>query len=331
MTEVDESLLTLAKLDEVLHGDLDASHPLHEHAGLIEDGADRSVLSFIESATDSFEDTELGEVVTSKFGTDAATSAVYDERAGLASHLVGMTETEFDASQLTVTHDLLDLLYNNKAPAFVTALGKPNKGKTNTVIKLIDLYRKAFTSDVFPDLGSDFGELHVVSNLRSWSDSTTITSMYDLVLDLLEKPDRPTAILIDEGSTHFDARTNRRPVTQQWTPAAKRFAKLDVEISACIGHTGKDVHPEVKRLTTLALHKESKTEVQFYSRFPSDDEDPADPLYPDPLTNFEKTTGYDPDDAAPWAWNLPEGVFQTDASWPELYHQLKQEGPVTDD
>jgi len=324
MTEVDESLLTLAQLREVLHGDLDAAHPLHEHAGVIEDDQHRAVLSFLESFDDSFGSTPLGTVITGKMATDAATSAVFDELAGLASHLVGITETEYDASPLQLTLDLLEHLHNNDAPAFVTAAGNPNTGKTNTMIKLIELYHSA--SSTIPDFADD---LYVLSNLRSWRGADeTVTSMHDLMMALLDLRDRPKAVLIDEASTHFDSRTNRHPVSAQWTPAAKRFAKVGVEIVGLIGHTGKDLHPEVKRLTTLAYIKHSKAEAEFYERWPADSDQPADLAFDGTLEAVPKAEGYEPDDAAPWAWDLRQEVFSNDLGWSELRDELADLGPA---
>ena len=89
---------------------------------------------------------------------------------------------------------------------------------------------------------------------------------HDLAVTLLENRDIPKAVFIDESSTHFDARTYRREVATQWTPLAKRFAKIGVDFCGNVIHTGKDAHPELKRLSTLSYFKLEKKVVEFYSQ-----------------------------------------------------------------
>ena len=324
MTEVDESLLALAQLREVLHGDLDAAHPLHGHTGVVQDPGDRSVLSFLDSIHDeSFETTDLGTVLTGKYATDAATKAVFDELAGLASHLVGITETEYDGSAMTLVLDLLDALHNNGAPAFLSVAGNPNTGKTNLVFKLVELLDRADRVEDVPE------DILVISNVRSWGRTDiTCTSMHELMVTLLEHRARPKVVIIDEGSTHFDARTANYEVAQQWTPAAKRFAKIDVYATAIVAHTGKDLHPEAKRLTTLAAWKQDKKQAEFYETWGGDDDAPSDLLFNGPVDALEKADGYDPDDAAPWNWDLRAQLFERDCSWRELLDLLEERGPA---
>lgn len=137
--------------------------------------------------------------------------------------------------------------------------------------------------------------------------------------------------MIDEASTHVDARTNSYEVSQQWTPAAKRFATVGVYAVGLICHTGNDLHPEAKRLTTAAMWKETKKEVMFYENWPGDADRPTNPLFPDPVTGLEKAVGYDPDDAAPWSWNLRAELFSNDADWSELRDLLEERGPANPD
>lgn len=325
MTEVDENLLTIAKLREVVNGDLEVDHRLHPHAGIADDR--HPVLSFLEStATERpFAETELGSIVLAKAETEAASRAVFDSLPGVAAHLVGVTETEYDGSALSVVLRILEAIENGGAPSFWSIAGNPNTGKTNTLIQLVEV------ADRGGELVEEIpGDLTVVSNVGSWDRTDVVVkSMHDLMLELLELRDEPKVVAIDEGSTHFDARTFSWEVAEQWTPAAKRFAKLGVAMVGVVGHTGKDLHPEVKRLTTSAIWKETKKEARFYHNWPGDADRPADPMFPDPVQDFEKaTSGYDPDDAAPWAWNLRAELFAEDATWPELLELLRERGPA---
>jgi hypothetical protein len=52
--------------------------------------------------------------------------------------------------------------------------------------------------------------------VRSWSlTDRVVTSAHDLAVALLEERDRPKFVMVDEASTHFDARTNRREAARR--------------------------------------------------------------------------------------------------------------------
>lgn len=322
MSDVDEHLLTAAKLAAQARGDLDGDPALLEHAGVVDDDSNRSVMSFL-AQDDDWTGSSLERACSQTFTTDRATRAVDAADASAMSHIVGVTETDYDASALTVSLDIVDELHFDGAPAFVTVAGNPNTGKTNTGNKLVEVVDHAGpVVDHVPD------DLLVLSNQASWDRTDiVVTSMHDLMVAILENRTRDIAVYIDEASTHFDARTYNYEIASQWTPAAKRFAKVGVYCCILVIHSGKDLHPEAKRLTTLALWKESKKDVMPYGEWPADSDQPDDPLRSDPYTGFEKAVGYDPNDAAPWNWNLRPELFTQDLGWQGLLDALRDRGP----
>lgn len=317
----DEHLLTAAKIREQLHGRIEGGETLHDHAGLITDPKQRSVLSMVADATgDDLTSNALGSTIRKNLATDALTEALVNGNMGVVSRYVGVTEQNLEASSVTLSIILDSHLDNNDAPAFITGVGNPNAGKTNLVALIEEL--RSFS---VPDLLT-------ISNIRSWSRTDLVaTSAHDLATTLLEHRDQPKMIVVDEGSTHFDARTNRYEVASQWTPLAKRFAKMGVDCCAVVGHTGKDLHPELKRLTTLGFVKHSKKEVSFYSSWNSEADRPHDPIFAGKVSELQPATEEpNPDDAAPWAWNLQADIFAADLDWSELLEKLYEEGPAND-
>jgi hypothetical protein len=316
MTDVNEVLLTAAKLREQIQGELDGGLPLHDHVGRIP-GQYQHTMSFVESVlqdTDeyaTFSETELGTELLETFGSQQASNALEGGNGELLSYLVGVTEQDLDASALRLPMLLLDELENNGAPAFPVAAGNPNTGKTNTMLLLAEL-RKA-----------DLDELLVVSNFDSSLTDYRVTSSHELVVKLLEHRETPKFVIIDEGSTHFDARTNRREIATQWTPLAKRFAKIGVDAAGIVVHTGKDLHPEAKRLATLPFFKTEKKTAEFFEQWPAESDHPAGRLFSGSLENIEQTgVDYDPNDAAPWSWNLDSELFKRDLNWREMLQEV---------
>lgn len=318
MTDVDENLLTAAKLFEQLRGNLDGGADIHPHAGLVRDEDHRNNLSFLRSIDGVPK--ELVENVEKTLATDLASNAINDGNYGQISHLVGVTESRNAGNALSLAMELNSLQENNDAPAFIIGVGNPNTGKTNTVTMLAELRRAALEDDLL-----------IVSNVRSLEVADRhVASAHDLLVTLLEDRETKKYVILDEGSTHFDARTFRREVAVQFTPVAKRFAKIGVDVFATIGHTGKDIHPELKRLCTLAFDKETKKELEFFDSWPADSDKPSGRLLGGPIIDLEAArSDYDPDDAAPWAWNLEPELFSLDLDWDELLTELKARGPAT--
>lgn len=317
MGDSDEHLLTAAKLREQIEGELEGHADHHDHTGIVDDPDHRANLSFLEAATDgSLYDSQVGEQILAKFRADRATKALSESNSTVLSHLVGVTEQDLDGSALRLPLRLVDELENNEAPAFPVVAGNPNTGKTNSMLLLGEL-RKATVDD-----------LVVVANFDSSITDRRVTSAHDLAVTLLELRDRPKFVIIDEGSTHFDARTNRREVATQWTPLAKRFAKIGVDSCGIVVHTGKDLHPEAKRMATLPFYKTEKKIAEFYERWPADSDMPTDRLFGGSIEEIEEAgADYSPDDAAPWAWDLEPELFAKDLDWSELLAELEKRGP----
>jgi hypothetical protein len=173
-------------------------------------------------------------------------------------------------------------------------------------------------------------DLLIISNSRTWPlTDKVVTSAHDLAVTCIKYRDRPKFVFIDEGSTHFDARTNSYEVAAQFSPLAKRMAKVNVDVFGTVFHTGKDCHPELKRLFTTAYFKHSKKEVDFFGNWPADSDKPTDQLFGGSLENLEPATAEpDPNDAAPWDWNLEPDLFALDLDWPDLLDELRDRGPA---
>lgn len=325
MTDSDEHLLTAAKVREAARGRIDGADHLLDVTGLVEDEQDMTSLAFLQSvefeddgAPLSFSGTSLGRAVIPTLASEEATRRLYQGDTISLANFVGVTEQDLDASSLRLPMLLLDALDNNDAPAFVVAVGNPNTGKTNTMSLLVELRRL------------DLDELLVLSNVRQWDETDVVaTSAHDLAVALLEHRETPKFVVVDEASTHFDARTYSREVAMQWTPLAKRFAKIGVDACGLIGHTGKDIHPEAKALATLPFFKPNKKTAEFYQRWPRDADAPTDQAFGGSLENLEPTSAwYDPDDSAPWSWNLQPDLFTEDLDWPNLLDELRRRGPA---
>jgi len=107
------------------------------------------------------------------------------------------------------------------------------------------------------------------------------------------------------------------------------MAKINVDVFGTVFHTGKDCHPELKRLFTTAYFKHSKKVVDFFSDWPADADKPQNQLFGGTVENLEPATAEpDPNDAAPWKWDLEPDLFSLDLDWPDLLDELRDRGPA---
>jgi hypothetical protein len=66
----------------------------------------------------------------------------------------------------------------------------------------------------------------------------------------------------------------------------------------------------------LAYWNGEKRVAEFFERWPADADRPVDGLLGGPVGSLKRTgTEYDPDDAAPWSWNLEPELFTLDLGW----------------
>lgn len=300
MTEEDD--LNPAKVREVVEPDgqlADRNRYLDAHTGFVSTELAES-LSWSARAVPDLDQRESYREMVGFASTRQTTEAVHQGHSSDLAYQTGITEDSLSADSFEYTVELLDRVRNNGAPAFVLGFGNPNTGKTGHVLH--EWYRA--WSKVYPDGVA-------VSNARVPVFEERVTSAQELY-EFLTEADRRVFVLIDEGSTHFDARTHSHEVATQWTPLAKRAAKLGFDV-AIIGHTVMDVHPECKRLASTVFRKESKKQVQFFDRV--DDDELLDPVFPAPVTDLEKPPErlYSPDDWSPWTWDLDPDVLRDPA------------------
>jgi len=318
MGNSDEGMLTAAKLAEQLAGNIHTDRNLASGAGALapDDVAASVFLDDVEP--DVSGQSELLSLVDRTQQSRQASEAIRSGNSLLLSHLVGITEQDLDASALRLPLRLDDMMTNNDATAFIGGAGNPNTGKTNLMALLAEL-RSATVDDLL-----------IISNSRTWPlTDKVVTSAHDLAVTCIKHRDRPKFVFIDEGSTHFDARTNSYEVAAQFSPLAKRMAKVNVDVFGTVFHTGKDCHPELKRLFTTAYFKHSKKEVDFFENWPADADKPENQLFGGTVENLEPATAEpDPNDAAPWDWNLEPDLFALDLDWPDLLDELRDRGPA---
>jgi hypothetical protein len=74
-----------------------------------------------------------------------------------------------------------------------------------------------------------------------------------------------------------------------------------------------------------------KRVAEFFERWPADVDPPVDGLFGGSVEDMESTGAEcDPDDAAPWSWDLEPELFTRDLDLSELLAQLRERGPTVE-
>ena len=293
--------LNPSKLREIASGSADGAATLGSTTGIAPEH--EAAMSFFERSLAArgqrVDATELGKELVESFESRQASRAVHEGNPDLLAYLVGMTDSELSADAVTVLSKMTEAIENNGAPMQLVVGGLPETGKTNTALLVARIWKMLHPDGV------------LITNMESLLFRDLLVRTADGLLDeLVTLEDRRALVLIDEASRCFGAKKYGYQVEEQWVSLAKKFAKFGgapggVD-SVLIGHTLLDISPECLRLATLVLWKEEKELGQFYASVDPEDRALTNPMFPDPLSPVEKMPDryYDPDDMAPWTWDL---------------------------
>lgn len=297
-----DRMLTPAKIREQVRGAADGGEHMLSSIALADNPRHEAALNFFSRVERergaSFDSSTLGGHLASSLSSRRITEALSNGDGEMLAYHNGLNEKELSADAVSVLNRLLQLIENYGGPMQVVTGGLPNTGKTNTSLLLARLWQTAHPEGV------------VWSNLSSLTWSDRFIRSADDMLDCLESirdADYRVLLILDEGSTWFDATSYGREVRNQWSPMTKRFAKFAGGVdSIVIGHTLMDICPAALRVATAILWKEKQDVGQWFDSVDPDSRELDDPIFPDPLVDIEKIPDrvYDPDDMAPWKWDL---------------------------
>jgi hypothetical protein len=148
------------------------------------------------------------------------------------------------------------------------------------LLRLIDRIEEGYIAYMFGQMGSgktDFAVLiselwsrmqpegaEIASNVESFERAETI-KRYERLKDWVEEDrDRPQLFVFDEASSNASGYSqDAHKVQNRFRNLLQSFRKHRSNL-LIIGHTGKDVHPHIRRQTNDCIEKESKKDAAIY-------------------------------------------------------------------
>lgn len=296
-------------LAEVDHRDV------YPFAGLIEDPEIRDYLAFCAEVYDpaddmpsSFWETDYAQKILRKWASHTLTRAIQEGSIEQIEFVTGWPQYDSDVSGLHAIQKLEDwLLYSERCKCIYLAAHMGN-GKTDLAHLFMEVVEHRSAHD------SDLADAEIRCNIPS-SDYETITD-YETFKEWVESGEHGENrwFIFDEASSVLSGYSHDRAAVEQLISHLVKLARKYGVNFLIIGHTGKDLHADLRRLCDYVTKPSLKT-ARFYATVNDSAEGVGHLFDLDalPATRVEFRT----DDEAPWSWgdaldDDERDIFETD-------------------
>lgn len=305
-----EEFSTSAELRSYLENNLSSKNTeILPHTGLVNNPDTLELMNLFESAYDGnqegmpyrFKDTELGKQLRKSEATKTATEAIREGNISQMKFISGKQSYNIDATSL---HALVALRERLQKPAYVQYLfGHMGNGKTDFATLEGELGKRELGYEIGSNIKSleekdkyvpNYGEL-----LKWLAEGQEVKSIDEIIENDIDVTDK--LFIFDEASSHASGYADDAYETQKKLGVmVKKMRKVGCRLIV-IGHTGKDLHPDIRRLAECAK-KVSKKTVEFYSTVTENGkgEGLKDSVSGIPKTNWDS---YDTNEITNWNWS----------------------------
>jgi len=299
---------------------------LFQHVGLIDDEKTTDLMSYLannwnqiqkqhKELPGEFRESKLAKMVIKKQATTLLSRAVKEGNISLMKRIAGKSVKTRDVSGIKTLKRIESKLGQ---PAYVCYIfGHMGNGKTDYALLLAELWKS---------LGNTKNRL-LGSNIRSWKQKDQLIEEYN---DLEEwiKGEGKKLFVFDEASSHAsgysgDANKTRNNLGK----LLKKFRKYNSSL-IIIGHTGKDVHPDIRRVANDKIEKTSKKEAIYWKDIKDGEGQKKEfKIKNIPPTNYS----YDTQEVTEWSWSqekesdFEEKKTRQDQAQ-EIVREIKQRG-----
>jgi len=328
-----------AELRAYMEGDLRTeNNDVHPHMGLVGDMDTLELLSFLESVYEpqnldmpyDFRETKVGETIRKNVATKLGTKAVQEGNVSQMKYITGMQDYSQDISGI---HSLIELEDRLEQDAYVAyQFGHMGNGKTDFTFLNAEIGKKRLNLEIASNVRSfkqadeyiyTYGQflewLTGGYKVESLQEVETLRNEKDIEIDASDK-----LFIFDEGSNVASGYAQDAYDTQtKLGNTVKLIRKVGGRLWI-IGHTGKDVHPDIRRLANDCITKPSKKSAIYYESVEEGKGvDKKFELSKIPKTNYD----YDTLEISFWDWTLetPEELKEMGRDIKEESKQKKEE------
>ncbi len=266
---------------------------LNKHTGYIGDSDTRDFLNYFSNEWSTIKNDELPEneyesqlfiKVIRKEATDLVSEAIDEGNISQMKYVTGYRNKNKDFSGLDLYKKLIKRVSRDGYISYI--YGDLGSGKTDFALLLSELWKI--------DKDGEIG-----SNIKSFKEKDQEILVFSELSDWLEKNNEAKLFVFDEASSYAHGYGKQGYNAQNLIHLLKKFRKYNASL-IIIGHTGKDIHPEIRRLSTDVIEKVSKKKAVFYDSI-QDGEGRNKQLE---IEEIPKTSyRYDTKELTKWKWN----------------------------
>lgn len=329
---------TSAELSEVVKGNLKGnSETVPKHTGRVPENH-REFVAYLESMYQheshpdlppNFEDTNLGSSVMELAESKKVSKAIKDGDISTMKYITGIQEYE---NKLNGLHTLRELKSHMEGGTYIAyTFGFMGNGKTD----FVNLFGEIAKKELDYTIGTNQKTLQekdryipAFGDLKDWISNghgfSNLEELEDLRQDNKLEPKQRKLMIFDEGSNWASGYSNDAFDTQELLGKLVKIFRKVGAILIIIGHTGKDIHPDIRRLSTHCIHKTGKKTADFYKTVDENGEGQGleKSVSGIPPTNFT----YDTNEICFWSWReTPTKEYREIKSQQEDNNQTKHE------
>lgn len=253
---------------------------VHEHMGLVPnaEGSEIQFMNFLASTYNpnmhpempqSFGNTKIGDLMKRNLATQVGTQAVKDGNISQMKYITGKQQYGFDASSI---HTLRKLRDRMKQDAYIAYLfGHMGNGKSEFANLMGELASEELGYKVYSNVRSTYenghsdGYIYTFGEyLKTLAGGEKVEELQDIQNSDIELPDQKILFIFDEGNQEASGYSDDAYETMNKMGKMLTLIRKVGGILIIIGHTGKDVHPHIRRLSNDCIHKTGKKTAKIY-------------------------------------------------------------------
>lgn len=254
-----------AKLRTLQRGQTERETPVDEFVGPVVDDEIRQLMTRMERAFrsngETFRGTQMYRDLLHEGANEGVQYALEHRQDYIISNTVGETSETTDLSGLRTTRKLRQAITR---PAYVAYIyGQMGNGKTDFALLLSEVWRDEREAEGY--------DVELASNVKTWERAETVTE-YDELTDWMgtedgTDPENSRRLFVfDEASSHASGYSGDANETRENLGKLVNLMRKHGTSMIIIGHTGKDVHPDVLRKSTHIIRKKGLKEAEIYRR-----------------------------------------------------------------
>jgi flagellar motor protein MotB len=207
-------------------------------------------------------ETETYQDIVKLHASQRLSTAIQNGNKSIINHFLGVVDTNTSLAHIQVYERFRRWVTREASVTYLAA--NMGYGKTDFALLMAEIWESSLEGST---KNGNPVRLEVASNVKSCTQAKTITSQPDLAEWMQDGGDDDEEVyklfIFDEASSHASGYSKDASKVQQQLSSMIKLMRKNGGNIIIIGHTGKDVHPDVRRLSDF-VQKESKKEAVIF-------------------------------------------------------------------